>query len=193
MRRVGCRPRRSSDAVTRPRSGTVTLPRFAIEMNIHPASRSRSTRRWPNVSCNRMRPGTRSLTRTPSRTCTFTRPARSGRVVNRTRVRWSPGSARGGRRTPSVTIALSPERSERRAGTIRSHVRGVTSTTTRSAPSFRTRILLEPGTVSASCAGETESATRGRAAPAPSAAGADAGTSMVRPARASAALTARPP
>ena len=40
-------------------------------------------------------------------------------------------------------------------------VRRRTSTTTCSAPSFRTLILLDPGAASASRAGETERATRG--------------------------------
>src|SRR5712691_8963354 len=86
------------------------------------------------------------------------------------------------------------------AGTIWSHVfaavcrpnvRRVASTTICSAPSFRSLIVLEPGAASASRAGETERATRGRPAPAPSAEGEDASTSAVKPASARAGLTGR--
>jgi hypothetical protein len=200
LRRVSCLPRRTSDAVTWPRSGTVTLPRFATETNMTRACRPRWTRRPPNVMWRTMRPGTRMVMRTPRRTRTLTRPPRSGRVVSRTRTGWSPGSARRGGLTRSVKIALSPERSSKRAGTIWSHVfaagcrptvRRVTTTTTRSAPSFRSLILLAPGAASVSLAGETESATRGRSALAPSAEGAGASRSTVKPASARAGLTGR--
>ena len=92
------------------------------------------------------------------------------------------------------------ERSTTRAGEIRSDVaaagcgpsgRRVTSTTTRSAPLFRSLIVLAPGAASAIRAGETESATRGRSASAPAAQGADASTSAAELASARADFTER--
>jgi hypothetical protein len=176
----------------------VTLPRFATGTN-KCVARARRTRSPPNVRRRTMRPGTRILIRTPRRACTLMPPPRSGRVVRRTKTGWSPGSAPRGRLTRSVKIRLSPELSDRRAGAIWSHVfaagcgptaRRVTSTTTRSAPSFRTLRLLELGAISASSAGATESATRGRATSAPPAGEADASASAsaVKPVSAMAAL-----
>ena len=184
----------------RPRSGTVTLPRFVIETNMKRALRRRRRRRPPSAASRTIRPGTTILMRTPRRTCTLTRPPRNGRVVSRTRIRCSPGSARWGGLARSVKIALSAERSTTRVGVIWSHVfaagcgpsaRRVTSTMTGSAPSFRSLIVLAPGAASASRAGETESAMRGRSASAPAAEGADASTSAVKPARRRADFTER--
>ena len=81
--------------------------------------------------------------------------------------------------------------SSNRRGEISSCVRA-TTTTTRSVPSLRTLILLEPGASTATLAGETESATRGRATPAPVAeSGAGVKTSPAKTASASADLTGR--
>jgi len=173
----------------------VTLPPLAMDTNI---SRLRTTRP-PSVSRCRTRPGTTALTRTPRRTFTLTRPPPSGRVVSKTTTWWSPGSACRGCSARRVSIALAPERSNKRVGTMSSHfagacpptVRRVASTATCSAPSFRTLIALAPGTARTSRAGETDSATRGRTASTPSAEGADAKTSAVRHASARTGLTRR--
>jgi hypothetical protein len=65
------------------------------------------------------------------------------------------------------------------------------STTTRSAPTFRSAIVLDPGAATAIRAGDTESATGGRPAPTPSGKEAGAKTIAVTAAVASAAVTAQ--
>ena len=69
----------------------------------------------------------------------------------------------------TVTAALDPAPSTSRVGATligKSALRRLTSTTTGSEPSLRTVILRASGGLSTSWAGETDSATRGRSAPA---------------------------
>ena len=161
-------PWRNNDAVTCPRSWTVTLPRLTTGTKMSREPRARWTRTPPNARRRTILPGIRTMTRTPSLSRRATRLPCCGRVASRTSTRWSPGSASRRASTRSVKTALLPGPRSKRSGETRSHlvttVRRRTSTTTCSAPSFRTLILLEPGAVRASRAGETERATRGRSA-----------------------------
>lgn len=201
MRRARCLPRLNSETLMRPRSGMDTLPRFAAETSNDRALPTRRTRSPPKVRRRTTRPGRRILMRTPSRAWTLTRSPRTGRVVRRTSSGCSPGSAVRDRLARSVRTALAPGRSVKRGGVIRNHcfdagcrpsARRVASITTGSAPSFRSVIFLAVGGVSTSSAGETESATRGVSAPAPSAEGAGTNTIAVTHAAVSPTLNARP-
>jgi hypothetical protein len=170
LSRATRRPRFARYALTWPRSTRLTLPRFAIGTS-RARSGCASRRTRPNASRRSTSPGRRTLTRTPSRAWTLTPPAlRRGRVVSSTRTRWSPGSAPRGGVTRTVTTAVAPARSDRRVGTTPSHVlaavfpsavRRVTSTTTRSVPSFRNLSVLALGPDRETLAGETDSCTRG--------------------------------
>jgi hypothetical protein len=167
-RRATRRPRRNNEAVTCPRSGTVTVPRLTTGTTMNRKPRLRWTRTPPSARRRTTLPGIRTLTRSPSLSRRETRLPCWGRVVSRTSTWWSPGSASRPALARSVRTALLPGPTSKRSGEIWSHllatVRRRTSTTTCSAPSFRTLILLDPGAASASRAGETERATRGRSA-----------------------------
>lgn len=161
-------PLRNNEAVTCPRSWTVTLPRLTTGTTMNRKPRLRWTRTPPSARRRMTVPGIRTLTRTPNLSRRATRLPYWGRVVSRTSTRWSPGSASGPALARTVKTALLPGPRTKCSGEIWSHlvavVRRRTSTKTCSAPSFRALILLDPGAASTSRAGVTERATRGRSA-----------------------------